>query len=122
MKIIKIFRSTIISFIVIIIAAILGFVVWGKLGTYPVKDVASEALKSTDLVSISQDKWIVITPNEETNTGLIIYPGGLVEPTAYSPVLHRIAEKGVLIIITPMPLNIAIYAENNPNKIDIIAF
>jgi xanthine/uracil permease len=87
MKIIKIFRSTIISFIVIIIAAILGFVVWAKLGTYPAKDVAIEALKSTDLVSISQDKWIVITPNEETNTGLIFYPGGLVEPTAYTPVI-----------------------------------
>jgi pimeloyl-ACP methyl ester carboxylesterase len=87
-------------------------------------------------------------------TGLIFFPGGLVEPTAYAPILHKIAGEGVLVIIVPMPLNLAIlnpgaanvvidtypqiskwilaghslggataaiYAENNPTKIDAIA-
>ena len=85
---------------------------------------------------------------------MIFFPGGLVEPTAYASILHRIAENSVLVVITPMPLNLAIfnpnsanavieafpnistwvlaghslggasaaiYAENNPNKIDAIA-
>ena len=30
------------------------------------------------------------------------------EPEAYSPVLHKIADEGVLVVITPMPLNLAI--------------
>jgi hypothetical protein len=116
--------------------------------------VALSALESTGRVTITQDKWIVFEPDQETDTGLIFYPGGLVEPTAYAPILHKIAEEGVLVIITPMPLNLgilntgaasevidaypqisnwilaghslggasaAIFAENNPEKIDAIA-
>jgi len=43
------------------------------------------------------------------DTGLIFYPGGLVEPTAYAPVLRKIAEQGTLVIITPMPFNLGIF-------------
>jgi hypothetical protein len=128
--------------------------VWVKTGTYLAGWVALSALESTDRVTITQDKWIVFTPVEETETGLIFYPGGLVEPTAYAPILHQIADEGVFIVITPMPLNLAIlntgaannvieaypqistwilaghslggasaaiFAENNPSRIDAIA-
>jgi len=112
------------------------------------------ALESTDRVTITQDELIAFTPVEKTETGLIFYPGGLVEPTAYAPILRKISEKGVLVVITPMPLNLAIlntgaanaviddyphistwilaghslggasaaiFAENNPTRIDAIA-
>ena len=150
----KIIKYTLIGFVLIIIIGVLGMLVWSKTGTYPAGMDALSALESTDRVTISQDKLIVFTPVEETETGLIFYPGGLVEPTAYAPILHQIAEKGVLVIITPMPLNLAIFntgaanavidaypnistwilaghslggasaaifAENNPNRIDAIA-
>ena len=153
MNIKKIIKYTFIGFVSIIIIGVLGMLVWSKTGTYPAKMVALSALESTDSVTITQDKWIVFTPAKETDTGLIFYPGGLVEPTAYAPILHQIAEKGVLVIITPMPLNLAIlntgaanavidayptistwilaghslggasaaiFAENNPNRIDAI--
>jgi len=155
MNIKKIIKYVLIGFITIIIIGVLGMLVWSKTGTYPARMVALSALESTDRVTITQDKWIVFEPDEQTETGLIFYPGGLVEPTAYAPILHQIAEKGVLVIITPMPLNLAIFntgaanavidayptistwilaghslggasaaifAENNPNRIDAIAF
>ena len=154
MKIRKIIKYTLIGFVLLIIIGVLGMLVWSKTGTYPARMVALSALESTDSVTITQDKWIVFTPVTETDTGLIFYPGGLVEPTAYAPILHQIAENGVLVIITPMPLNLAIlntgaanavidaypyistwilaghslggasaaiFAENNPNRIDDIA-
>ena len=154
MNIKRIIKFAIIGFITLIIIGVLGLVVWSKTGTYPARVVALSALESTDRVTITQDKWIVFEPAEETEIGLIFYPGGLVEPTAYAPVLHQIAEKGILVIITPMPLNLAIFntgaadpvidaypdittwilaghslggasaaifAENNPNRIDAIA-
>ena len=31
------------------------------------------------------------------------------EPSAYAPVLRQIAEEGYLVVITPMPLNLAIF-------------
>lgn len=104
----RIIKFVLIGFISVIILGVLGMVVWSKTGTYPARMVALSALESTDRVSITQDKWIVFEPNIATDTGLIFYPGGLVEPTAYAPILHQIAEKGVLVIITPMPLNLAI--------------
>jgi len=153
MNIKKITKYTLIGFVSIIIIGILGILVWSITGTYPARTVALSALESTDRVTVTQDKWIVFEPDKKTDTGLIFYPGGLVEPTAYAPILHQIAEKGALVIITPMPLNLAIFntsaanavidaypqistwilaghslggasaaifAENNPNRIDAI--
>jgi hypothetical protein len=155
MNINKILKYTFIGFVSIIIIGVLGMLVWSKTGTYPARMVALSALESTDKVTITQDKWIVFEPVKETDTGMIFYPGGLVVPTAYAPILHQIAEEGVLVIVTPMPLNLAIFntgaanavidaypqistwilaghslggasaaifAENNSNRIDAIAF
>ncbi len=154
MNIKTILKYTLIGIVSIIIIVVLGMLIWSKTGTYPARMVALSALESTDSVTITQDKWIVFTPVTETDTGLIFYPGGLVEPTAYAPILHQIAENGVLVIIIPMPLNLAIlntgaanavidaypyistwilaghslggasaaiFAENNPTRIDAIA-
>ena len=117
MNIKRIIRFTFIGFISIIIIGVLGMLVWSKTGTYPARMVALSALESTDRVTITHDKWIVFKPNMETETGLIFYPGGLVEPTAYAPILHQIAEKGVLVIITPMPLNLAIFNTGAANAV-----
>ena len=117
MKIKKIIKYTLIGLIAIIIIGVLGLLVWSKTGTYPARMVALSALESTDRVTITQDKWIVFEPVEETDTGLIFYPGGLVEPSAYAPILHQIAEEGVLVIITPMPLNLAIFNPGAANAV-----
>lgn len=155
MKVRRIIRLASIAFVAIVIIGVLGLVVWTRTGTYPARTVALSALESTDWIAITQDKWIAFTPVEKTETGLIFYPGGLVEPRAYAPILRKIAEKGVFVVITPMPLNLAIlntgaanavideyahistwilaghslggasaaiYAENNPTRIDAIAF
>ena len=117
MKIKKIIKYSLIGFVSIIIIGVLGMVVWSKTGTYPARMVALSALESTDRVTITQDQWIVFEPEMETETGLIFYPGGLVEPSAYAPILHQIAEKGVLVIITPMPLNLAIFNTGAANDV-----
>ena len=155
MKVKKIVRFALLGLVLIVVIGVLGMLVWSKTGTYPARAVALSALESTDRVTITQDKWIVFTPVEETETGLIFYPGGLVEPTAYAPVLREVAENGVFVVITAMPLNLgilntgaanavideypqistwilaghslggasaAIYAENNPSRIDAIVF
>ena len=108
MKTKKLLKKVIVGLSAIFIIAFLGLLVWSKLGTYPAREIALAALESTDTVMITQDKWIVFDPVKKTETRLIFYPGGLVEPSAYAPILHQIAESGVLVIITPMPFNLAI--------------
>ena len=117
MKAKKIVRFALIGLVLIIVIGVLGMLVWSKTGTYPARAVALSALESTDGVTVTQDKWIVFAPVEETETGLIFYPGGLVEPTAYAPVLREIAENGVLVVITPMPLNLAIFDTGAANAV-----
>jgi hypothetical protein len=108
MKIRKALKSIAIGLVGLFFLAVLGIAIWVKSGTYTAKKVALSVLESTETLSVTQDKWIVFEPNKETDIGLVFYPGGLVEPTAYAPILHQIAEEGVLVIITPMPLNLAI--------------
>jgi len=117
MNIKKYLKYTFVGILAVIVVGVLGMLVWAKTGTYPARAVALSALESTDMVTVTQDKWVLFTPVEETNIGLIFYPGGLVEPTAYAPVLHQIADNGVLVIITPMPLNLAILNTGAANAV-----
>ncbi len=40
--------------------------------------------------------------------GFILYPGGLVDPRAYAPLMQAIAAEGYLAIIVSMPLDLAV--------------
>jgi hypothetical protein len=117
MNIKKIARFALIGFVTIFIIGVLGMLIWVKTGTYPARMIALSTLESTDKVTVTKDRFIVFSPVDETETGLIFYPGGLVEPIAYAPILHKIAEKGVLVVITPMPLNLAILNTNAANAV-----
>ena len=117
MKIKKILKIAGIGIIAIVVVSSLGLFAWSKIGTMDSKETAEAALKSTESVIITTDQWIVFEPVAETNVGLIFYPGGLVDPKAYSPILHDIAEEGILVIITPMPLNLAIFNTNAANSV-----
>lgn len=108
MKIKQILKYSLIGLLAIVIIAAAGLFLWSATSTYPAREVALASLESNELVTISSEKWIVFTPAEQADTGLIFYPGGLVEPAAYAPVLRIIAQEGILVVITPMPLNLGI--------------
>ena len=104
----RILKLILIGIVALFAISMLGLFIWSRTGTYPARSTAIAALASTNTVTVTQDDWIAFTPLANPQTGLIFYPGGLVEPTAYAPVLHRIAQGGVLVVIAPMPLNLAI--------------
>ncbi len=45
---------------------------------------------------------------ENPQTGLIFYPGGKVEHTAYVPLMQALASKGILCVLPEMPLRLAV--------------
>ena len=51
-------------------------------------------------------------PSGEIKAGLVFYPGGLVEHTAYEPLLNACAEQGIVCILVKMPQNLAIFGIN----------
>ena len=51
---------------------------------------------------------LVFTPTSEAEAGLVFYPGGKVEYTAYAPLMEQLAERGVLCVLVKMPANLAV--------------
>ena len=99
-------------FLGLFLLLVLGFAglwIWSATGTYASGELAAEALQSSAAVRVSQDAWILMEPSVGADIGLVFYPGGLVEPSAYAPILRQLAEAGYLVVITPMPFNLAIF-------------
>ena len=57
------------------------------------------------------DDTLVFSP-ENATVGLIFYPGGKVEYTAYAPLMRALADNGILCVLTEMPLNLAVLDMN----------
>ena len=54
---------------------------------------------------------IVFKP-ENCRAGLIFYPGGKVEYTAYLPLMEACADEGILCVLVKMPFNLAVLDSN----------
>ena len=57
------------------------------------------------------DGTVVFEPKGATK-GLIFYPGGKVEHTAYVPLMQACAEKGILCVLVEMPFHLAVFDIN----------
>jgi len=78
---------------------------------------AEKALKSTAEVRVSmQDDWIEFIPSGDgqkaDGAGIIFYPGGKVEYTAYAPLMQEFAKQGYFCALVKMPFNLAILDTN----------
>lgn len=109
--------STLVVVGVVVLAAA-GLVVWSAVGTYAPGPVARGAMESDGMVRVVEDGFIRFLPTQDSGEiGLVFYPGGLVDPIAYAPVLRRIAEQGIPVFITPMPLNLGILNTGAANRV-----
>ena len=76
---------------------------------YHADTIANTALISSSSVTVSKlGDDLVFTPAGGASDGLIFYPGGKVEYTAYAPLMHRIAEQGIQCVLVKIPFNLAV--------------
>ena len=73
--------------------------------------VHAESCKGYAAISFPDEKTAVFAP-EGATTGLIFYPGGKVEFTAYLPLMAELAENGVLCVLAGMPFHLAVFDIN----------
>ncbi|MCB0120849.1 MAG: hypothetical protein KDE58_01335, partial [Caldilineaceae bacterium] len=91
-----------------LVVAGIGFAWWAAQAAEPMPE-ALAALVSDDQVTVDYTVWLTFTPTAQAPTsGFIFYPGGRVDPRAYAPAAHAIAAAGYLVVIVPMPLNLAV--------------
>jgi hypothetical protein len=87
-----------------------GFVIWAQTPLGPMPE-ALAALETDDTVRVETEPWLIFQPQAQMPTsGVILYPGGRVDARSYAPAARALAEKGFLAVITPMPLNLAVFA------------
>lgn len=99
--------------IALVILIIAGAIVAIRLRPYPPDQRALAALQSGNGITVTDTAdLIAFTPTTPTDTGLIYYPGGLVDPRAYAVKMRGIAEQGYAVYIVKMPLNLAVLGVN----------
>jgi pimeloyl-ACP methyl ester carboxylesterase len=101
----------------ILIIGIIAFIAWAVFIPSPMPQ-ALNALQSDSQVRVNQQPWLVFHPVQQTpTTGLIFYPGGRVDPRAYAPSAHTLAAHGYLVVIVPMPLNLAVLGADRASSV-----
>ncbi|MFN2323264.1 MAG: alpha/beta hydrolase [Trueperaceae bacterium] len=93
----------------VVVAAVLalivgGFYGWTRTARYAAFPEAVAVAERADAVR----GWTVFEPTEAPIAGFVFYPGGLVDADAYAPLMQRLADGGVLAVIVPMPLELAV--------------
>lgn len=96
----------------VVLALAIGFGVYVS-DYYHADSTADKALQAKDIeVAKESDGTISFRPKGETDTGLIFYPGGKVEYTAYAPLMKEYAENGIACVLLKMPFNLAVFDIN----------
>ncbi len=105
--------------IILIVLLLLGIIslIYLSTGHYQAQDRAIYILDNADNLQITENLFI-LSPEEESDTAIIFYPGAKVEASAYLPLLEKITKQiGVVSILVEMPFNMAIFDTNAATKI-----
>ena len=79
---------------------------------------AIAALGSDDVVTVESGKWFIFRPTHAApRKGLIFYPGGECDERGYAQPLRAIAAAGYLVVMPPMPLQLAVFDPNAAGEV-----
>lgn len=120
----RVLRIGLLVLLGIVIVGAVGFVIWAESAPPPMQ-TALDALNSSPSVEVSVgqvEDWMVFQPiyadmHVGPKTGFIFYPGGRVDARSYAPAAHAIAQAGYLVVITPVPLNLAFFSVNKADDV-----
>jgi dienelactone hydrolase len=102
----------------VLFSAALVFGIWATVSAAPPMPPALDALASDNQVRVDSEPWLIFRPQgKQPTVGLIIYPGALVDARAYAPVARAIAQRGYVVIITPMLFNLAFFGEDRARQV-----
>ena len=75
---------------------------------YRAEDAAIAAVTGSHSVGVVRTDDVTVFTPENPVAGMIFYPGGKVEHTAYAPLMLALAREDILCVLVRMPLNLAV--------------
>lgn len=95
----------------IYLVCVLGASIW-MVYSFQAQGVDPSILESNEAVSVTEspNAWEFVPAASPPSTGFIFFPGGMVDPTAYAPMAHALAEQGFRTVIIKLPLRSAPFA------------
>ena len=95
------------------------FVIWSLLAYRAQGPERRTALQSDARVTVAAaDGYWSFTPQAPARAGLIFFPGALVDPVAYAPLVHAIADAGYASILVQVPRRGAFGGAEGPEVFD----
>lgn len=104
-----------ITFVIIILLAVslVGGTIYYINDYYKADEVAVSLIATPkENIAVAEAEGVFTFVPENAKTGVIFYPGGKVQAEAYAPLMHSLAEKGVLSVLVTMPGNLAVLDMN----------
>ncbi|MEO6061418.1 MAG: alpha/beta hydrolase [Thermoflexales bacterium] len=95
-----------IGLLIALLVVSVGFIAWTRISRYAAFPEAAALGASS---ARAPEGWLVFKSNTPNGSGMVFYPGGLVDAAAYAPLAQALAERGSLVVIAPMPLDLAIF-------------
>lgn len=115
-------EKNVIKLMVVVAVCALGVFAWSLYANdyYRAEAVAKKAMQGSDVIEVvEKDGYYKFSTRVESSymgpehgKGIIFYPGGKVEETAYAPMLLELAEQGYEVYLVKMPAKLAIFGMN----------
>ncbi len=104
----------IIFLVISLVIAAVSVLLWVSNPAQP-GGIALAALESSETVNVTIENGVItfdpLIPDQQP-IGILFYPGALVDPRAYAPILRPLAESGYFVITQYMPFNLAVFNIN----------
>ncbi len=104
-------KKIILAIVIVLIVSLVGGTVYYINDYYRADDLAV-ALLASSKTDITEENGVYTFNSQNATKGVIFYPGGKVEATAYAPLMHSLAEEGILGVLVTMPGNLAVLDMN----------
>jgi len=93
----------------VLLIAVIAAAVWALTPLGPSSNALS-ALKPADGIEVAalSEGWLFTPTEDAADVGLVLYPGGRVDARSYAPLARAVAERGYVVALASMPLNLAV--------------
>ena len=114
----KIWKKVVIIFLLLAVILISGFLLYTN--DFYRADISVDDILDSNSIDVYEDKDIIVFNSNiknDSEKGLIFYPGGKVEYTSYIPLLNSLSEEGVTTVLVKMPLNLAVFNQDAAEEV-----